>query len=99
MDWSKHKFFVGLYGEDDGSIDLMVWLMNRFDYQRRRPIVIDNVVVTNGVGAAADAAIAVGNGDCDRTHECKSVPSAVSHFGLFWPWSSAVAMHQSKHIF
>lgn len=101
MDWSKHKFFVGLFGEDDGSIDLMVWMMNRFYYQRRRWTVIDIVVGTTGFGDTVGSAIAVDNGDFDRPHVCKSVPLAVS-FSMFSDMdriASAAAMHRSKHIF
>lgn len=76
MDWSKHIFFVGLYDEDDDSIDLMVWMMNRFYYQRRWTV-IDNVAATNEVAAAVDSAIAADSGDCDRPHVCKSVPLKV----------------------
>lgn len=75
MDWSTHKFFVGLYGEGDGLTDLMVWMMNRFYYQRRLTVV-DNDVQVNG--AAVDTAVDFGfvfdSADCDQPHECKSAP-------------------------
>lgn len=78
MDWSKHKFFVGLRYEDDGSIDLMVWMMNRFYYQRRSTVT-DNAAATNGVvDAVADSAAAADSGGCDRPRVCKFVPSVAS---------------------
>lgn len=103
MDWSKHKFFVGLYDDDGGSIDLMVWMMNRSYYQRRWTV-SDNVSATNGAAvAAADccAAIAVDSGDCDQPHVCKSVRLMVSISVLsdMGPFASTAAANQSKHIF
>lgn len=104
MDWSKHKFFVGLYDEDDGSIDSMVWMMNRSYYQRRWTV-FDNVSATDGAAVVADAdyysAIAVDSDDFDRLHVCKSVRLMFSILPLsdMDPFASAAAKSQSKHEF
>lgn len=99
MDWSKHKFFVGLRDEDDGSIDLMAWMMNRFYYQRRSTVT-DNAAATHAV-VAADSAVAADSGDCGQPRVCKSVPSVVS-FSILSDtnqFERAAAMRRSRHKF
>lgn len=94
MDLLKHIFFVGLYDDDDDSIDLVVWMMNRFYYQRRW-LVIDNVVATHGVVAAVDFALAADNDNYDRRLVYKFVPVL---FLLFSDMDRiANAVHQPMH--